>query len=127
MAQSDFACLAVQYELADESMLVDEADVQCSSLIYLSQAGKASMEACTVNYVTDELIAFLSAYESSNLTMPRSSDQMALDEASTSVSQDILEPARFLNDFAPPKRFHRTFWRSMARRILALSSMRKLT
>ncbi len=41
----------------------------------------------------------------------------------SSISLNMLEPTRFLHSNAPPRRFHRTTWRSMAIRIHALSSM----
>jgi hypothetical protein len=31
-----------------------------------------------------------------------------------------IEPTRFLTDRAPPRRFHRTFWRSVTRRLVEL-------
>ena len=33
-------------------------------------------------------------------------------------SVDAYEPLRSVTDFRPPKRFYRTFWRSVARRIM---------
>ena len=36
-------------------------------------------------------------------------------------SAEVYEPLRRCTHFAPPKRFHRTFWRSLARRALAAS------
>ncbi len=52
-----------------------------------------------------------------------STDCMELDEVSVApVSKEIFEPIRRLDCFAPPKRFYRTFWRSMAGRILKSSS-----
>ena len=36
------------------------------------------------------------------------------------LDMDAYEPLRFITDFALPKRFYRTFWRSIASRILEL-------
>jgi hypothetical protein len=44
------------------------------------------------------------------------------------VSREIFEPIRrlSLNDVSsPPKPFYRTFWRSVSRRILSISSAQK--
>ncbi len=59
--------------------------------------------------------------EVSDTTCKSSHDSMDIDEDLVPASQDMYEPARKLNHFARPKRFYRTFWRSMSRRILALS------
>jgi hypothetical protein len=123
MAQFDFTPLSVQYEVADESMFDVGTEIQHTSISKQSnaQAGKASLEVFTqVNDVNDVFFTSLLAYTSS-------SDHMELDESSESASQNIFEPVRFLRNVVPPKRFHRTFWRSAAKRILALSSMQMLS
>jgi hypothetical protein len=125
MAQSDFTPLSVQYEVADESMFDVGTEIQHTSISKQSndptQAKTASFEVFTqVNDVNDVFFTFLLAYTSS-------SDHTKLDESSESASQNIFEPVRFLRNVAPPKRFHRTFWRSAAKRILALSSMQMLS
>jgi hypothetical protein len=60
--------------------------------------------------------------DSSETPTTSPADCMDLDEVSVPVSMEIFEPIRRLDCFAPPKRFYRTFWRSMAGRILELSS-----
>jgi hypothetical protein len=123
MAQFDFTSLSAQYEAADESMFDVGTETQHTSISKQSnaQAKKASLEVFTqVNDVNDVLFTSLLANTSS-------SDHMELDESSESASQNIFEPVRFLRNVAPPKRFHRTFWRSAAKRILAMSSMQMLS
>ena len=74
-----------------------------------------------VNAIPDEAYALIAEWEASNLTLMVSSDRMDIDEASDSVSANMLESAQSLNVFEPPKRYGRTFWRSASRRILAMS------
>ncbi len=75
-----------------------------------------------VNVISVDVRDFIAAFEA-NWTRANSSDSMDIDESlvPTSLSQNVFEPARYLDDFASPKRFYRTFWRSMTRRILELS------
>lgn len=69
------------------------------------------------NDIPDEVLSLIAAWESSNLTFSR------MDSSVSSAPAVIcmLEPAACAH-FKPPKRFFRTFWRSISRRILALSS-----
>ncbi len=50
-----------------------------------------------------------------------SSSHLAINEALPPDLQNIFEPTRLLNDFGPPKRFFRTFWRSLTRKYCAFS------
>ncbi len=75
--------------------------------------------------IPDEVCTYNSAYDSVILTI-QGSDPMDLDAASETVSKNKFEPARCLDDTAPPKRFYRTFWRSVAIRILALSNIQTM-
>ena len=74
-----------------------------------------------VHFVTDEVHTSISAWEASNLVTITAVDHMDLEVARSPGSQNILDPTRLLNDVSAPKRFYRTFWRSVSRRILALS------
>jgi hypothetical protein len=132
MAQSDFTSLAVRYELADEDMHSKRTEVKIISdckhsalMTFEEVEDKGSKEVYTpFNIIPDELSAFLAACESSTVVIKSLSNCMDFKAAPVPVSQDIFEPTRFLNDFAPPKLFYRTFWRSAARRILKLSKDR---
>ena len=74
----------------------------------------------TVKFIPDGLYQTEFAVSVLPTTIP--SDCMDIDEVAVPVPQDMYEPARCLKDGAPPKRFYRTFWRSVMRRILASSS-----
>ncbi len=79
-----------------------------NSYSILQYKDNLSMEGAPVNFVTDELLAFIAEWESSTLTTTSSSDCSRLDAVSAPVSQDMFEPNRRLNGFAPPKRFDRS-------------------
>ena len=119
MSQSDFASLAVQCGVSDASLDTCVAEVLSVTT--------SNFDMWYAKYEDMPLMGMYStsaAYEQSTLTTESPSDGMDLDAAP--VPQDIYEPARRLNDFVPPKRFFRTFWRSAARRILAMSSSRMM-
>ncbi len=72
-----------------------------------------------VDYMISEERALLNAHgiiESSSIGVE---DVMDLDAASSIPDQSIYEPSRRVPSSAPPKRFHRTFWRSIGKRLLA--------
>jgi hypothetical protein len=130
MAQSDFTSLAVRHELADEDMYCKRTEVKSTSdckqsalLPYGKNEDKGSRELYTpVNFtISDELYSFLAAWESSAVAMKSLNDGMDFDAAPAPDPKSSFDPPRYLDDFAPPKRFYRTFWRSAARRILKLS------
>ena len=113
MAQSDFATLAIKHELSEESQKLKD-------LTIAKKEGEISY--VPVNIIPEEVSAFIAAWEVSTLTTMSPSWDMSFDSALVPYSQDRFEPARRLNDFAPPKRFYRRFWSSLSRRILAFSS-----
>ncbi len=129
MAQSDFTSLAVRYELADEDICSKRTEAKSISECNQSALRtfeevevKGSKEVYTpVNFNSDELYAFLAAWESSTVAMKSLNDCMDFKSAPLPDSKDSFDPVRFLNDSAPPKIFYRTFWRSAARRILKMS------
>ncbi len=133
MSQADFASLAIRTELADESFdtkATDASDIavgkqhDCNDVQTVAENGKktASEVYVPVNYIPDEVLIFIEAWESANWSTKSPCDWMALDEVSIPVSQDTFEPTRSVKVIPPPKRFYRTFWRSITRRIIALSS-----
>ena len=112
MAQPDFATLAIKDELSDERQNHKEFSIR---------ANEGCISYVPVNFIPEEVCAFIAAWDASTLTFSSSSSDTTLGSASVPFSQHDYEPARRQNDFAPPKRFYRTFWRSVSRRILALS------
>ena len=133
MAQSDFASLAasVQEKIADEMLITNVVEVDCISKI--KENAVLTLAKCKdektaeefyvpVNFIPVEVYAFIAAWDTANSTSTSQSDGMELDGASEPSSQTIFDPPRCLSELGPPKRFYRTFWRSAARRILALSS-----
>jgi hypothetical protein len=125
MAQSNFTSLAVRVHDESENQHAYEANV-CIHLnknAALTTDVKCEADCMSnvyvpVNFIPDEVFAFLAAWDASKTSSP---DGMELDTASIPTSQSVFEPTRRLNDFAPPKRFYRTFWRSMARRVVESS------
>ncbi len=123
MSQSDFASLAVQYARAEEVLESGKTEVhgfpeckqQRADLQHSKSEDSPSIGDVSNDVITDALDAlydFVAAWEA---------DCMNIDENAASVSQSIFEPVRRVKDFAPPKRFFRTFWRSTSRRVLAFS------
>jgi hypothetical protein len=134
MSQSDFASLAVRFEIPDEDLHSNGAEAKMISASKQSvlpsharDEENAPMEEYTaVNFIPEEVYAFFAAREASNLITTSASDRLDLDAVSAPDSQNLFEPPRRLKAPAPPKRFFRTFWRSAARRILALSNARTM-
>ena len=97
MSQSDFAFLAIQNELPNESAYTNEADDNCIHMSYQgfvpSQASNEREEYVPVNFVTDDVSALIAAWEASTLNSTTSSDIMDLDVDSIPVTQnrDMLE------------------------------------
>ncbi len=130
MSQSYFAFLAIKNELACASAYTIDAATNISSegshTFYRKIANPENVplieEYVPVNFIPEEVVASIAAWEKSHLIQMSSLDRMDVD--AVSVSPNVFEPARNLSDFAPPKRFHRTFWRSITRRLLLLSDTR---
>jgi hypothetical protein len=113
MSQPDFASLAVQVEQSDASLGDNDTGVSGHSvnkrkavLQHVEDTSSIQMDGLYKRIVFEEP------------SIP-SSNRMELD--AVPVYQDMFEPSRRLQEFSPPKRFYRTFWRSAASRILALS------
>jgi hypothetical protein len=87
----------------------------CPILEFADKKGETPREdSDSVNIKSDGIHGSMSSY------------RMDVDESLLSVVLDIYEPIRHIKVSATPKRFHRTFWRSVARRLLALSSMQTM-
>ncbi len=133
MSQSEFPSLAasvVPNNIADEILSTDVVEVDCIS--DFKENAVLTLAKCKddtigelyvpVNFIPVEVYGFIAAWDSANSTTTSQSDGMELDVASVPSLQTMFEPARCLSELGPPKRFYRTFWRSAARRILALTS-----
>ncbi len=74
-----------------------------------------------VNCISDEAYAFLAAYEARmTLRVPVKDDCKSLDTRDLDTLK-MYDPERILPNSAPPKRFFRTFWRSITLRMLDLA------
>jgi hypothetical protein len=123
MVQSDFATFDFQRKLDDEIRSCNTAGE--NSKFSMSEHGDSaqnqkqehelSIDVAPVSFITEEMYSSNAAWESSEMAIP-SYDCMNMDLAS-----DMFEPHRCLKEFTAPKRFYRTFWRSVSRRMLALS------
>jgi hypothetical protein len=117
ISQSDFASLAIENELADERAVLT---------ITQNEANFSSDPYVSVNFIPDEVFSFIAEWETSTSTAPTPPACVNLDNVLFPVSTSVFEPPRRLNDFAPPKRFYRTFWRSVSRRILQMASTQRM-
>ena len=110
MPQPDFAMLAI--------LLADDTP-------HFHEAVEDSFDSVSIDRMHDDKSSSGAPEEvnvaSPSLTETSPIDKMELDEPLVSIIDDMFEPVRTLKVFAPPKRFHRTFWRSASRRMLALS------
>ena len=69
-----------------------------------------------LHFETNELGA---AFDKASLQRAAVSQESDAMETTTTEEAGVdFEPLRRLTNFGPPKRFHRTFWRSAARRLL---------
>ncbi len=125
MSQGDSALLAVPNELATEGPLTKITETE--SAILSKDECRSKMEVYVpVNAISDEVYSLIAAWEASDRSSTISSDCVNIDENSVQVSLIMIEPAQVLDDFAPPKRYHRKR-RSASQRILALSSAQSKT
>ena len=116
MPQSDFAWSAIQHALAED--ILHRYDEAAENGVSVSQKAKEydktlSTTPVPVTFTSDALVTSKST---------SSVDHMDIDENLVSIMDDMFEPIRTIKELAPPKRFYRTFWRSLSRRILALSN-----
>ena len=136
MSQSDFTSLAAsaKIDLADEFLSADMAEFSRTagitegavSMVKSSDGEPTEVDLNPVNFTPVEVHALITGWHASTSIAYGPSDGMELESASLPVSQAVFEPTRHLHDFAPPKRFYRTYWTSAARRLLALSSAHRV-
>ena len=127
MAQNDFLSLALGQQCeADLPLLMSPPKAKAS--VCMEDA-----DYVPVNFIPDEVRAMIKAWELAHLKQLEpheapgtiSTDTthhiaMVTDEMTQDHSTpDVQEPRRYITDNTPPKRFYRTFWRSVVRRALA--------
>ena len=120
MAQNDFGCLTVAEHDAEQ---MPDACFPVSPLA--SERTCSGDEDCVlVNFIPEEVRAMIDAWqlaEQERQELTEVSDATCPNLvfiAPSSASDDVFEPIRCIPNAAPPKRFHRTFWRSVTRRLL---------
>jgi hypothetical protein len=127
LAQDDFSCLQVA---ACQDARSDDYD----GLTSIESAGGGdslkSVPSCEanqiyrpVNFIPDEVYELIRNWEVVYLKQQESIQAIDLMDTETSSdsrsSESIFEPMRLVPlSEAPPKRFYRTFWRSVTRRII---------
>ena len=68
----------------------------------------------------------LTSHHENEMDLDLTSELCAMDAMDTDpkLSESIYEPMRALTSLGPPKRFHRTVWRSLTRRLIQSKLMR---
>ena len=118
LSQSDFDSLAVPEQTEDP--LFDPCPQKSPKL---SQK-KISGTYVPVNIIPQAVYAMIDAWEQSEVNrqdvmdVSGSAAMTATASFSGALSLNDYEPMRICSFEAPPRRFYRTFWRSLARRIL---------
>uniref|UniRef100_A0A7S0MKX0 Uncharacterized protein n=1 Tax=Cryptomonas curvata TaxID=233186 RepID=A0A7S0MKX0_9CRYP len=138
LAQDDFSCLELATCPDAESQSLD----YYAGLTTVERAGSGdsskSESACgadeiylPVNFIPDEVYELIRNWELAYLQQhePIQANDFMDTESSTDPrsSESIFEPMRLMSvSEPPPKRFFRTFWRSVTRRILRLEKQSAL-
>mmetsp|Transcript_4643 Transcript_4643/g.10278 ORF Transcript_4643/g.10278 Transcript_4643/m.10278 type:complete len:159 (-) Transcript_4643:78-554(-) len=139
LSQDDFNCLELAAGHDAESQPVDF----CDGLKNIERAGsveslkfESACEVdeifCPVNFIPDEVYKLIENWELAY--MQRQDSIPAVDSMDTESCRDswssesIFEPIRCMSvsQAPPPKRFYRTFWRSVTRRIVQLEKQSTL-
>jgi hypothetical protein len=77
-----------------------------------------------VNFIPDAVCTMIKNWELSELerqNLAEVSDPVGINRVSSVpgvLNQEDYEPTRCMREFAPPKRFYRTFWKSISRKLL---------
>ena len=119
MAQNDFRFLT----LSEHS---DEQKPDCMLDCPLTSEPRtccADDDYVPVNFIPEEVRAMIKAWQLADQKrreLQEASPEMSVDVPADSItaSQDVFEPMRCIPNAAPPKRFYRTFWRSITRKVL---------
>ncbi len=116
MAQNDFSSLALSRQC--------DADLPLNSVISKQNICFGDDDYVPVNFISEEVRAMIKTWElarQKQLELQEASSTTSIDGSTVvrnHASQEIHEPIRCITDGAPPKRFYRTFWRSIARQLL---------
>ena len=73
---------------------------------------------CLKNEIKPEVSAMIAVWKSTNIICCQELDRQGLSGDHQIDSMRVFEPYRCCTTSQPPKRFYRTFWRSIARRAL---------
>jgi hypothetical protein len=129
MSQSDFELFALENEHQEDTSDASVDDIAKGQKVEREEAeldGKTSKESYVpVNFISDAVYEMIAAWEAASSTT--SFDGIDLDVSSVPlvpVSKLSIEPARHIDDLKPPKRFYKTFWSSVSKRIIASSRAR---
>jgi hypothetical protein len=132
LAQDDFSCLKLAAGQDVEPRPLDGYDGFTSIESAGSGDSLKSVPACEsneiyrpVNFIPDEVYELIRNWEVAYLKQQESIQAIDLMDTDMSgdsrPSENIFEPTRLMPvSEAPPKRFYRTFWRSVTRRIIQL-------
>ena len=122
MAQNDFDCLGMPYQ-SDDLMLDACIGLRPPSSDTDRKAASADGDDdyVPVNYIPEAVYSMIKAWELKRHDIMEVSSSMSL-SATAASSTDALRledyvPMRICAQAAQPKRFYRTFWRSVARRL----------
>ncbi len=118
-AQSDFGSLALPVDGLDAfdehpALLLNTGTSRVEKLADASTQEKYG----PVNFIDDEIYALIERWESSAQQAPPSEVMMPI---YLKPHETNYEPMRQLPTAAAPKRFYRTFWRSVCRRLVEVS------
>jgi hypothetical protein len=115
--QDDFASLhaAINNHISSHQ-LVDRESVLPSNKATRHEKCVDEETYTPVNFIKAEVYALIAGWEACK-SNPEESEE-ASEFTRDSPSEDLYEPSRHIPSSAPPKRFYRTFWRSVTRRML---------
>jgi hypothetical protein len=125
-SQDDFSSLRLA-ELLDFShgfSAVHQSGCGCS--LKIAESTNKADETChAANFIPDELQELLRIWELSYLKQQKATmtvGSVCMEPSTDSqFTESVYEPMRFMDATAPrPKRFHRTFWRSLTLRVVRL-------
>ncbi len=122
-SQDDFSVLGLAESL-DDSHGVPAIDRTGSGLLKSESKRETTETYCPGNFIPDEFYELFRIWELSRLKRQKATDtvdsvQSAL--MTDSSTESVYEPMRIMDVPAtPPKRFHRTFWRSLTLRVVRL-------
>jgi hypothetical protein len=121
--QDDFSCLQLTssthssspVELVDHEAILSGKSTRSDNSDKLASNHEAYVP---VNFIKPEVYAMIAAWEASALKR-KESDAASVPKIKIETRDgDMYEPMRCIPASTPPKRFHRTFWRSITRRVL---------